>query len=706
MDINTPIIKLSRVGATTAKNLTRLNILTAQDLLYWFPSRYEDFRNIVPISSLKDEMSVTVRGKLELIANKRSFRRRKIITEALVSDESGSIRVVWFNQPFIAKMLKPGDNIFLSGKVKSDMIGVEFISPTYEKDISGETAHTARLVPIYPVTHGITQKQMRFLIKQILPLSDKILEWLPEKILEKYDLMPIADALKGIHFPSEENELKASTERIKFDELFLVQLRAERIRLGRKSLRAPNIIFKEEKIKEFVSALPFSLTRAQKISAWEILKDLEKNIPMNRLLSGDVGSGKTVVAAIALYNTVLNNYQAVLMAPTEILARQHFDSLCNFFEGNLKIALLTRSQRVFAVKKESIKFELSKKEIEKQIFDGEVDIVVGTHALLSEKIKFSDVGLVVVDEQHRFGVGQRKAIKDKTNDISAHYLSMTATPIPRSFALMIYGDLDISILNEAPPGRKPVLTRLVESKNRDKAYQFIENQVLNGRQVFVVCPLIEKSKEKTTKDEIEIINYKGYPSILEKKSVTSEFEKLSKNIFPNLRLDFLHGKMKPADKEKVVDKFKKGKTDLLISTTVIEVGVDIPNASVMMIEDAERFGLAQLHQLRGRVGRSIHQSYCFVFTGSDSDKSLSRLKYFENISDGYKLAEKDLETRGPGEVYGVVQSGMMNFRLARLTDREIIKKARQAAESIGSTIDQYPKLEEKVADWEKLIHLE
>ncbi|MDD2758302.1 MAG: ATP-dependent DNA helicase RecG [Patescibacteria group bacterium] len=734
MDITfkTPIKNLTRVGATTARRLKYLGLETAGDLLYWFPFRYEDYRRIVPIGQLVEGDSITVCGRLELIANKRSFRRRKMITEALVTDDTGSVRVIWWNQPFIAKNLKPGEMIFLSGKVKADMLGPQFVSPAYEKMTKTETAHTARLVPIYSITSGLTQKQLRFLITQIIDLTKRVEDWVPSNILEKYDLSPLGDALRGIHFPVDEHDLKQSTERLKFDELFLLQLKAELSRLARTKERAPKVAFKEKEIKEFVGELPFTLTKTQKVAAWEILKDLESGMPMNRLLSGDVGSGKTIVAAMAAYNTVLNGYQAVIMAPTEILARQHYDTLCKLLRDKIKIGLLTRSQAENfqfptlptgrqVSNFQSIpnsQFSKMKKRMLANIEKGLINIVVGTHALLSEKVEFKDVGLIVVDEQHRFGVEQRKAIKDKTADISAHYLSMTATPIPRSLALMIYGDLDVSVINELPPGRKPIISRLVEPRNREKAYEFIRGQVKQGRQVFVICPLIEQlatSKEQLA-NNIEIINYPLSASVgTEKKSVMSEYEKLAKKIFPDLRVGFLHGKLparggsafggKPS-KESVMNDFKSGAIDILVSTSVIEVGVDIPNASVMMIEGADRFGLAQLHQFRGRVGRSVHQSYCLLFTDSDSVGVTDRLKFFETHRDGFKLAEKDLANRGPGEVYGTEQSGFANLRLAKLTDVEAIKKAREAAKEIAGEVKNYPQIMAKFAIWKKMTHLE
>lgn len=703
MDFNLPVAKINKVGAITAKKLKRLGIEKAGDLLYWFPFRYEDYRKILPIKDLADGVEATILGRVEMIANRRSFRSRKNITEALVHDDSGSIRVTWFNQPFIIKNIKAGEVIFLSGKIKSDMLGPRLLSPMYEKETKKETTHTARLVPIYPSTGGLTQKQIRYLISQVLPIAESVKDWMPSEIIKRFTLIPISSALLGINFPKNENELKKSTERLKFDELFLIQLRAQIARKKQKEEKAPAIVFHEQEIKKFVGSLPFALTVTQKISAWEILRDLEKNNPMNRLLSGDVGSGKTIVATISLLNVILSGYQGVLLAPTEILARQHFDTISGLLGDKLKIALLTRSQYFLAghssPRGDDTAERFSKKQIIEEISEGKVDIVIGTHALLSEKVRFKDIGLIIVDEQHRFGVNQRKAIKDKTKEISAHYLSMTATPIPRSLALTIYGDLDLSIISEMPVGRKPIITRLVEPKNRAKAYEFIRGQIKKGRQAFVICPLIEDTNE--TENILPGLSFNE-----EKKTVMKEYEKLVKEIFPDLAVGFIHGKLKPPEKELAMKKFKNNEINILISTSVVEVGVDIPNASVMMIEGAERFGMAQLHQFRGRVGRSIYQSYCLLFTESKSEKVSDRLQYFEKNIDGFKLAEKDLETRGPGEVYGIRQSGLMNLRLAKLTDQDIIKKSRQAVEQILSNINLYPVLTDKLAGWERTLHLE
>ena len=707
MLLSTPVSQLNKVGKKTSGHLKRLNIKNIGELLSYFPFRYEDYRQVYKIAELKPGMTATVLARVEFINSKRSRRRGKNITEAMLSDDSGSLRVVWFNQPFIAKNLQTGDQIYLSGKVSDDMFGVKMNSPYYEKNKNIQT-HTARMVPMYPLTHGITQKQMRFLVEQALPVTEQMKDWLPEKILESFDLAPLKDSLRGIHFPKDDIDLKQSTDRLKFNELLLLQLKSEITRANRNHEKAPAMKFFEPEIKSFVAGLPYQLTDTQRRSAWEILQDLQKGMPMNRLLSGDVGSGKTIVAGICLLNVVLNGYQGVLMAPTEILANQHYNTLCKLLGNKVKIALLTNNKYLIS----NIQYPVGvkskqKKEVIEKIAKGDVDIVIGTHALLGDKVGFSKLGMVVVDEQHRFGVNQRKLIKEKGEH--THFLSMTATPIPRSFALMVYGDLDVSIISQMPMGRKKIMTRLVEENNRQKAYEFIRAQVKQGRQVFVICPLIEE-KAKSAKggeEEIEIQNYHPiWTNSLERKTVMKEYEKLSKTIFPDLRIGYLHGKIKGEEKDAAMEKFKNKEIDVLVSTSVVEVGVDIPNATVMMIENAERFGLAQLHQFRGRVGRSEYQSYCFLFTQNSGQKVSERLKYFEKENNGFKLAEKDLEIRGPGDVYGTVQSGEENLRLAKLTDQVLIKKAREAAKEIAADFEKFPIIKKKFFSWEKSVHLE
>lgn len=704
MHLSTRVTQLTRVGKILENRLKRLGIVTVADLLYYFPFRYEDYSQIKTIKELQEGEQVTIHGTLEHIASKRSPRKRILLTEAVVVDSSQErLRIIWFGQPFIAKVLKAGDEVFFSGKITSDMFGLQMVGPSYEKAAS-HTTHTARIVPLYPLTEGITQKQMRFLLSQIIGLSEKVDDWLPTEICEKAELRILSDALKTIHFPESYDDLHAAEKRLKFDELFILQLRSEMVRRDVKRSTAPEISFQEERSKEFVQSLPFELTKDQKIAAWEILQDMQKKEPMNRLLEGDVGSGKTVVAAMALYNALLNNYQGVMMAPTEILASQHFESLQKLFSNlKIEIALLTRSKAEVNSEQEMPKSFAGKKEkVLEEMKQGRAQIIVGTHALLSEEVKFSNLGLVVIDEQHRFGVEQRKTIREKSGKkkYTPHFLSMTATPIPRSFALTLYGDLDLSIIKQKPSGRKPILTRFVDPHNREKAYEFIRKQIHDGRQVFVICPLIEEKKESGEDNR---------PSVVlqvqdEKKTVMKEFERLSQKVFPEYKVAFLHGKMQSKEKDEIMKSFADGETHILVSTSVVEVGVNIPNASVMMIEGSDKFGLAQLHQFRGRVGRSDHQSYCFLFSDSPSKKAKERLEFFEKTLDGFVLAEYDLQTRGPGEVYGTVQSGMMNFRLATLNDTELIKLARDLARDVD--FEMHPGLKKKVREWEMKIHLE
>ena len=507
MTLDTPVAQLNRVGKAVAARLKHLGVVTVGDLLFYFPFRYEDFSHIKPIKDIAEGEQVTVRGKIELIANKRSHRKRMIITEAVVADESDRLRVVWFGQPFIVKNLKVGDTVYLSGKVTGDMFGRQMVSPSYEKAtmqnaefrMQNNTTHTARIVPIYSITSGLTQKQIRFLMKQVIALSSEFEEWLPEDLRDQADVMPLPDAIRAIHFPEDSDDLKYAERRLKFDELFVLQLRAEMIRQSLKRSRAPQITFREEATKAFVDSLPFTLTKDQKVAAWEILRDMQRVEPMNRLLEGDVGSGKTVVAAMALLNCVLNGYQGVFLAPTEILAKQHYNSLYTLLTEKVSIALLTRLE----IRNKS---KIQKRnEMLGAIADGQTNIIIGTHAVLQASVQFKNLGLVIVDEQHRFGVEQRKILKEKSgdSDITPHFLSMSATPIPRSFALTLYGDLDISIIRHKPPGRKEIKTRLVEPHNRDKAYQFIREQVKRGRQVFVICTLIDVGDGKGEKGDID-----------------------------------------------------------------------------------------------------------------------------------------------------------------------------------------------------------
>jgi len=721
LNLGTDILNINRVGASTAKKLKKLGIETVRDLLFYFPFRYDDFTSLTPIDKLQAGVSANVVGQIELIQNKRSWKRRMNITEALISDNTETIKVVWFNQPFIAKNLHVGDKISLAGKVEDDYGSFIMKSPTYEKIpltpfIKGgnNAIHTQGLVPNYHLTANITHKQVRFLIKQVINLSGQITDWLPAEVKKSAKLINLSEAVKKIHFPKDNLDIKKARERLAFNELFLIQLQSQLIKKSLSLSRAAIIKFKEQETKKFVDNLPFKLTDAQRKAAWEILKDLENNKPMSRLLEGDVGSGKTMVAIIAMLNIALNKKQAVLMVPTEILARQHYETVSKFLiDFNIKVGLITRSQKQIS----------NRKEIVKNIIN-DADIIIGTHALIQEdihpvksgeagaepfnRVKFKNLALVIIDEQHRFGVEQRKILVEKSgSELMPHFLSMTATPIPRSLALALYGDLDLSIINQMPKDRKKIITKVVAEDKRAKAYEFIREQIKQGRQVFVICPLIDLS------DRLGV------------KSVEEEYKKLDKIIFPDLVIGKLHGRMKSVEKEKIMSAFasssvkasvdkeasvdKAKRIDILVSTSVVEVGVDVPNASVMMIEGADRFGLAQLHQFRGRVGRSVEQSYCFLFTDNDSEKTLKRLEALVKYNNGFDLAKVDLKFRGPGEVYGIEQKGFLELKMASLFDYGLMKQARDQAIKLlelDANLDGNPALKEQLGEWEKEVHLE
>ncbi len=708
MNLATPLTAVPRLGTKAAQALRTLGLTTVKDLLWHVPSRYEDFRQVTPIKNITPNVPLTVKARIDLIANKRGFRSRLLVTEALVSDETGALRVVWFNQPFISKTLAPGDVVYLAGTVKNERYGLQLASPLYEKEHpDAAPTHAGRLVALYPLTAGITHKQLRSWIATILHKLPPIPDWLPEEFRSAYNLISLDRAVRSIHIPSSPEDIQAATTRFKFDELALVQLRITRARRVQLSTPATAFEFHQAAVQDFVKALPFALTPGQKKAAWDIIQDTTRPVPMNRLLSGDVGSGKTVVAALGIFNIFKNQAQAALMVPTEILAAQHFTSLAKLLGPyGVRVGLYTRTQRrlneLGDEEHTPTAGEIPKKAFLKFLQEGRVDLVIGTQALLTEQVDFKNLGLVIVDEQHRFGVEQRRIIREKGRH--AHFLSMTATPIPRSLALVVYGDLDISAIRELPPGRKPIITRLVTEFDRSRAYDFVRQEIAKGRQAFVLCPLIAESDVKEADEEEEIPATR--PSTDDRAAVMSEYEKLQHSVFPDLKVAFVHGKMKAADKEATMQAFAAGVAHILIATSVIEVGVNIPNASIMLIEGAEHFGLAQLHQFRGRVGRSDHQSYCFLFSNAQSAATTERLTFFAGCTDGFKLAEKDLELRGPGAVYGTEQSGMDELHLAKLTDIPLIEIARDFAQKVVPKLERYPTVLAHLEEWKKTVHWE
>ncbi len=700
LTLKTPIEKLPLVGPAYVKKLHRVGIETAGDLLFHFPFRYDDFSEVKKISEVELGEVVSVRGKIVDIQNIRTWKRKMNITEALIEDESGAIKAVWFNQPFLVRNLKKGANVSLSGKIVYAQEGLQLSNPSYEFLGSGQSLHTARLVPVYHETEGLSSKWLRAHIKPIMKLADEVEEFLPASIIKDQNLFGLSEAIRQIHFPNNEEKAEIAKRRLAFDELFLVQFYMMLQKKKWQENNAVEIKFNkklEKEIKDFVGSLPFKLTNAQKISSWNIIKDFEKNRPMNRLLEGDVGSGKTLVALIAALAVIRSGYQAAFMAPTEILARQHFEeAVKRFGEKHMcKAALLTGSEsKIYEDGK--IK-EISKKKLLEKIKSGEIDLLIGTHSLIQEKVVFKNLAFSIVDEQHRFGIDQRakmqKEIANTKDGLKTvpHLLSMTATPIPRTLALTVYGDLDLSVLDEMPKGRREIITKLIAPANRSLAYKFIRDQIKKGRQVFVICPLIDES------------------DILEVKSAMQEYEKLKNEIYPDFKIGLLHGKMKPKEKEEVMKKFSFGEINILVSTSVIEVGIDIPNASVMLIEGSDRFGLAQLHQFRGRVGRGKYQSFCFLFTDSTSAITARRLKALIKSNNGFELAEQDLKIRGPGELVGVRQSGLPDLAMASLTDFELIKNTREEAEKLidaDNKLSKYPKLANKLKKFTRKVHFE
>ena len=725
MDLFTPIEKIPQIGPFYQKRLKNLGIRTVSDFIFHFPHRYEDFSYVVKIANLKLGESCCLQGKILEIKNSRTWKKKMILTKAVLQDETGVIKIIWFNRSYLAGVLKSGDLVSLAGKAASREDGIYFSNPVYEKIAKAEElTHTGRIVPVYPETEGLSSRWLRYLLKPILmQLKNKIPEVLPEKVLKrekgKPPFLSIQTAILQVHFPDSLKLATAAKERFSFQELFLIELFVLRERIKLQREKAFPILLNLELVKNFVKKLPFKLTDSQKKSAWQILKDLEKPRPMNRLLEGDVGSGKTVVATLCALNTMKAGFQAAFMAPTEILTKQHFQEVSKLLKDyNFTIGLLTGKEdkiiplfpyRTRAGFKNEV-LEISRRRILEKTLKGEINLLIGTHALIQEKVKFKNLALCILDEQHRFGVEQRAKLLRKEKgrqNLIPHLLSMTATPIPRTLALTLYGDLDLSLLRELPNGRKKIKTSVIPPSQRKKTYTFIRKEVKKGRQVFVICPRIEPAKisQKNLGGQApeEILGW------TEAKAVKEEYEKLSKTIFPDFKVGMLHGKMATKEKEKIMKDFKNKKVDILVSTSVVEVGIDIPNASVMMIEGAERFGLAQLHQFRGRVGRAKYQSFCFLFTESPSKKTYLRLKALLDSEDGFKLAEKDLEIRGPGEFFGQRQWGIPDLAMAALKDIFLVEKARKAAkelleEDLG--LKKYPFLRAKLEEFQRKIHLE
>lgn len=707
MDFSTSIKEIPNIGEAYQKRLQKLGINNLKDLFYHFPHRYDDFSNIIPISELKTNQSGCVKGEIMEIKNIRTRKRGLMLTEALISDDSSSIKCLWFNQPFIKETLKKGQYVCLAGKLTSSKNGIYLSNPVYEKirnleikPFDKRLTHAGRLIPVYPETAKLTSRWLRYIIKPNLERLKNINDPLPDSLIKKYNFLSLSSALNNIHFPQSSELVEKAKKRFAFQELFFLGVFVLKQRIKRLKEKSISFPIKLGLIKELVKSFPFSLTDSQRKAVWQILKDLEKERPMSRLLQGDVGSGKTIVAALAAFNVAKFGYQVAFMAPTEILAKQHFETIRKFFKNSeLHIGLMTAKNSSIFFKRKS---KVSKKRMLERIGKGEIDVLIGTHSLIQDKVNFKKLGLVIVDEQHRFGVEQRsRLVKVSNGEIKyiPHLLSMTATPIPRTLALTIYGDLDLSILDEMPKGERKIETKVVSTDKRKEIYSLIKKEIKKGRQVFVVCPRIEKKEDFQLKKN----NWS------EAKAVEEEYEKLSKEIFPELKIGMLHGKMKAEEKEKTMKKFKGKKINILVSTSVIEVGIDIPNATVMMVEGAERFGLAQLHQFRGRIGRKGDKSYFLLFPEAKSKRAYQRLNALIKTNDGLKLAEADLKIRGAGEFMGTRQWGIPDLVMASLSDLNLIEKTRNAAKELlerDPLLKKHPLLIEELKKFTSEVHLE
>ncbi len=654
-----PVQYVKGIGPKKARLLARLGIKSVHDALYYLPYRYEDRRSSPDIRSLRYDTLQTVTGKVLAAHLVETARGKMKIFEAVISDGTATLTAKWFNQPFMKRVIKPGINVVLSGVVKRSFmwgVGYEMHNPEYEiidDDVQGENIHTSRIVPVYRTTAGLSTRMIRSAMFSILNhAKENIIDYMPEDILKRNRLPSLRVAIENVHFPDHDNleELQRGIspyhKRLSFDELFVLQTGLAIMKREQTFTKGISFSAKGELIKKLIGELPFELTSAQKRVIKEILSDMKSPRAMNRLVQGDVGSGKTIVAFSAMLQAIESGYQAALMAPTEILAEQHYMNLHGLIESmGLKSALLTSSRK--------------EKPLE-EISRGEIDIIIGTHALIQKGVKFKRLGLVVIDEQHRFGVMQRALLRKK--GLNPDVLVMTATPIPRTLSLTLYGDLDYSVIDELPPNRKAVITRLYRPEQKSLIYSFIRSEVKKGRQAYVVYPVIEESEKLTLKDAIQ------------------GKERLER-IFPEFRIGLIHGRMKPHEREEIMNRFKEGNIDILVSTTVIEVGVDVPNATLMLIVHAERFGLSQLHQLRGRVGRGADQAYCLLLAyGRLSEEASRRLQVMVRYTDGFRIAEEDFNIRGPGELFGTKQSGMPDLKVANLLrDARLLDIARKEA---------------------------
>lgn len=703
--ITTPIKGISGIGPVHEKRLERLGILTLRDLLFYFPWRYEDLSQISPIAALTSDVAVSVQGLVRSIKNRRGWKSKRFITDVLLEDESGSIPIIWFNQPYLTKSISAGQYLAIAGKPSLDEKGhMRFISPDFEMT-SSRHLHTSRIVPIYWETSGLTSKWLRWKIYTFLSaLEGEIPEVLPPDISARYHLLELKKALWQVHFPDTLEQARRARARFSFQELLKIRLRVLLEKESQQNEKAISIPFSESFMKDVVKSFPFSLTQDQRKATWEIVKDVGKPCPMQRLLEGDVGTGKTLVALLVASLVAHAKKQVAFLAPTEILASQHFATFIRLLEPfNLSIGLFTRSQALQYDPAVDHVRELSPTQLKEKTKSGEISILIGTHAILSSKLKaqrsklreelpvsFKNLALVVIDEQHRFGVEQRSQLLTRFNP-RPHFLTMTATPIPRSLALTRYGSLDTSRLIIFPQGQRHIITRIIAPQKRKAAYEVIREKLRQGQQLYVICPIIEESEKIDTKAALAV------------------WEELRTQVFPEFECALLHGRMKSKEKEAVMRQFLAKEVMVLVATSVVEVGVDVPEAGIMIIEGAERFGLAQIHQLRGRIGRRGQGGQCLLFTNSQAKATAERLKALSMSDDGFFLAQKDLEIRGPGQLMGTRQAGMSDIAMEALGNNRLLTTITKEAQRLlkeSPDLSRYPGLAQQVKNLYGFLHME